>query len=158
LVPSALGALPQGLREMLRVSQQVRQEDLATVSEIYQSVGIAADLNTFFDDVPERLARAHLVICRAGASTVAELAAVGRPAMLIPYPHATDNHQIANARALAEAGGGWVTPQSGLSSSTLARHLVCLLNDGAALSAAAQHARAFGRRDATQCLVRLALG
>jgi UDP-N-acetylglucosamine--N-acetylmuramyl-(pentapeptide) pyrophosphoryl-undecaprenol N-acetylglucosamine transferase len=158
VVPSALGALPQGLRELLRVSQQVRREDLATVAEIYQSVGVAAHLNTFFDDVPERLARAHLAICRAGASTVAELAAVGRPAVLIPYPYATDDHQVANARALAEAGGGWVIPQSGLSSSSLAHHLVCLLNDGTALSAAAQRASAFGRRDATQSLARLALG
>lgn len=158
VVPSALEALPEGLREVLRVSQQVRPEDLATVAAIYRRTGIAADLNTFFDDVPARLARAHLVICRAGASSVAELAAVGRPAVLIPYPHATDGHQTANARAFAEAGGGWVIPQSSLSSSTLAFYLGRLLTDGAALSAAAQRAGALGRRDATQCLARLALG
>jgi UDP-N-acetylglucosamine--N-acetylmuramyl-(pentapeptide) pyrophosphoryl-undecaprenol N-acetylglucosamine transferase len=158
VVPSALGALPRGLRQVLRVSQQVRLEDLATVTEIYQNISIAADLKTFFDDVPARLARAHLAICRAGASTVAELAAVGRPAVLIPYPHATDGHQTANATAFAEAGGGWVIPQSGLSSRSLAPYLSCLLTDAAALSAAAQRASAFGRRDATQCLARLALG
>jgi UDP-N-acetylglucosamine--N-acetylmuramyl-(pentapeptide) pyrophosphoryl-undecaprenol N-acetylglucosamine transferase len=157
VVPSALGSLPEGLREVLRVSQQVRPEDLATVAAIYRRTGIAADLNTFFDDVPARLARAHLVICRAGASSVAELAAVGRPAVLIPYPYATDGHQTANARAFAAAGGGWVISESGLSCSTLAPYLSRLLTDGAALSAAAQHARAFGRRDATQCLARLAL-
>jgi UDP-N-acetylglucosamine--N-acetylmuramyl-(pentapeptide) pyrophosphoryl-undecaprenol N-acetylglucosamine transferase len=158
VVPSALGALPGGLREVLRVSQQVRPEDLATVAEIYQSTGIAADLNTFFDDVPARLARAHLAICRAGASSVAELATVGRPAVLIPYPYATDGHQTANARAFAEVGGGWVIPQSGFSPSTLALYLERVLADGAALSAAAQRAGALGRRDATQRLARLAFG
>ena len=158
VVPSALEALPEGLREVLRVSQQVRPEDLAAVAAIYRRTGISADLNTFFDDVPARLARAHLAICRAGASSVAELAAVGRPAVLIPYPHATDGHQTANARAFAEAGGGWVIPQSGLSSGSLALCLGRLLTDGAALSAAAQRARVLGRRDATQCLARLALG
>jgi UDP-N-acetylglucosamine--N-acetylmuramyl-(pentapeptide) pyrophosphoryl-undecaprenol N-acetylglucosamine transferase len=158
VVPSALGALPGGLREVLRVSQQVRPEDLATVAEIYRSTGIAADLNTFFDDVPARLARAHLAICRAGASSVAELATVGRPAVLIPYPYATDGHQTANARAFAEVGGGWVIPQSGLSPSTLALYLERVLADGSALSAAAQRAGALGRRDATQRLARLAFG
>lgn len=157
VVPSALGALPEGLRKALRVSQQVRSEDLSTVAEIYRKTEIAADLSTFFDDVPARLARAHLAICRAGASSIAELAAIGRPAVLIPYPHATDDHQTANARAFAEAGGGWVIPQLGLSSSTLARCLDRLLADGAALSTAAQGASAFGRRDATQRLARLAL-
>ena len=157
VVPLALRALPEGLRSVLQVSQQVRPEDLATVKEIYRRARIAADLSIFFDDVPARLARAHLAICRAGASSMAELAAIGRPAVLIPYPHATDDHQTANARAFAEAGGGWVIPQSGFSPSTFGCFLDRLLADGAALSAAAQHARAFGRRDATQRLARLAL-
>jgi len=157
VVPSGLQALPAQLREALRVSQQVRPEDLATAAEIYRRTGIRTELSTFFDDVPARLARAHLVICRAGASSIAELATIGRPAVLIPYPHATDDHQTANARAFAEAGGGWVIPQSGLTPSILAFHLNRLLADGAALSAAAHHASAFGRRDATQRLVALAL-
>ena len=157
VVPLALRALPEGLRSVLQVSQQVRPEDLATVKEIYRRARIAADLSIFFDDVPARLARAHLAICRAGASSMAELATIGRPAVLIPYPHATDDHQTANARAFAEAGGGWVIPQSGFSASTFGRFLDRLLADGAALSAAAQHARAFGRRDATQRLAQLAL-
>jgi UDP-N-acetylglucosamine--N-acetylmuramyl-(pentapeptide) pyrophosphoryl-undecaprenol N-acetylglucosamine transferase len=87
---------------------------------------------------------------------MAELATIGRPAILIPYPHATDDHQTANARVFAEAGGGWVIPQAGFSPSTFCRFLDRLLADGAALSAAARHARAFGRRDATQRLARLA--
>jgi UDP-N-acetylglucosamine--N-acetylmuramyl-(pentapeptide) pyrophosphoryl-undecaprenol N-acetylglucosamine transferase len=157
IVPAAVMMLPSALRERLRISQQVRREDLTAVSEIYRRGGLIAELNSFFDDVPERLARAHLVICRAGASTVAELGAVGRPALLIPYPYATADHQTANARALAEAGGGWVLPQSGLSPKVLAARLEELLADGGALAIAARRAWAFGRRGATQCLAQLAL-
>ena len=157
IVPSALAALPERLRKMLRVSQQARPEDLPAVAEHYRQTGIAADLSTFFDDVPARMARAHLVISRAGASSIAELATIGRPAVLIPYPYATDDHQTANARAFARAGGGWVIPQTGLSPSSLAVDLDRLLADRTALSAAARHAGAFGRRDAAQRLARLAL-
>jgi len=157
VVPPALAVLPTRLRELLRISQQVRSEDLAAVASAYRRNGITADLNVFFDDVPARLARAHLAICRAGASTVAELAAIGRPALLIPYPHATDDHQTANARAFAGAGGGWVMPQSSLTPDTLASRLDRLLADRVALSAAAQRAGSFGRHDATQRLARLAL-
>jgi len=157
IVPPALMMLPVGLRKRLRISQQARPEDVATVSEMYREGGIVAELNSFFDDVPERLARAHLVICRAGASTVAELAAVGRPALLIPYPFATDDHQTANARALSDAGGGWMIPQSGLASATLAARLEDLLADNSVLVTAARRACEFGRRDATQQLAQLAL-
>lgn len=157
VMPPALAALPARLREVLRISQQVRPEDFAAVAEIYRGNGLAADLSSFFDDVSERLARAHLAICRAGASTVAELAALGRPAVLIPYPYATDDHQTANARAFAAAGGGWVIPQSSLSPDTLALRLEKLLGDKAALAAAAQRAGGFGRRDAAQRLAQLAL-
>jgi UDP-N-acetylglucosamine--N-acetylmuramyl-(pentapeptide) pyrophosphoryl-undecaprenol N-acetylglucosamine transferase len=156
-VPPALMMLPTGMRKRLRISQQARPEDVATVSEIYRRGNIAAELNSFFDDVPERLARAHLVICRAGASTVAELAAVGRPALLIPYPFATDDHQTANARAFSAAGGGWMIPQSGLASATLAARLENLLADNAELATAARRAWEFGSRDATQRLAQLAL-
>jgi UDP-N-acetylglucosamine--N-acetylmuramyl-(pentapeptide) pyrophosphoryl-undecaprenol N-acetylglucosamine transferase len=157
VVPPALAALPAEFRGMLRISQQVRSEDLSAVAEIYRHIGVAAELSSFFDDVPTRLARAHLAICRAGASTVAELAACGRPAVLIPYPHATDDHQTANARAFAEAGGGWVVPQSSLSPAVLSRRLEHLLGDRPALAAAAARASSFGRRDATRHLARLVL-
>jgi UDP-N-acetylglucosamine--N-acetylmuramyl-(pentapeptide) pyrophosphoryl-undecaprenol N-acetylglucosamine transferase len=157
IVPPALMMLPAGLRKRLRISQQARPEDVATVSEIYRDGGIAAELNSFFDDVPERLARAHLAICRAGASTVAELAAVGRPALVIPYPFATDDHQTANARAFSNAGGGWMIPQSGLTATTLAARLEDLLADNAVLANTARHAWEFGRRDAARQLAQLAL-
>jgi UDP-N-acetylglucosamine--N-acetylmuramyl-(pentapeptide) pyrophosphoryl-undecaprenol N-acetylglucosamine transferase len=157
VVPPALAVLPTRLREVLRISHQARPEDLSTAEEVYQKSRIQAELRTFFTDVPERLARAHLVICRAGASTVADLAAIGRPALLIPYPYATDDHQSANARALAEAGGGWVIPQHELRADTLALHLENLLGDQAALTTAAQRAGEFGRRNATRDLTQLAI-
>jgi UDP-N-acetylglucosamine--N-acetylmuramyl-(pentapeptide) pyrophosphoryl-undecaprenol N-acetylglucosamine transferase len=157
VVLPALAALPTRLREMLRVSHQARPEDLSAAEEIYRRNRITAELQSFFTDVPERLARAHLTICRAGASTIAEIAAIGRPALLIPYPHATDDHQTANARAFAEAGGGWVFPQPELRPDTLAPYLENLLGDGAALTTAARCAGSYGRRDATQKLARLAI-
>jgi UDP-N-acetylglucosamine--N-acetylmuramyl-(pentapeptide) pyrophosphoryl-undecaprenol N-acetylglucosamine transferase len=158
VLPPALAELPVLLRERLRVSQQARPEDLAAVEECYARLAIAAEVQSFFADVPARLARAHLVICRAGASTIAELAAAGRPAVLIPYPHATDDHQTANARALAAAGGAWTIVQSSLTAGVLAERIASLLDDAAALTTAAERARGFGRRDAAERLCRLLLG
>jgi UDP-N-acetylglucosamine--N-acetylmuramyl-(pentapeptide) pyrophosphoryl-undecaprenol N-acetylglucosamine transferase len=155
VVPPALAALPARLREMLRVSHQARPEDLSAAEAIYRESRIQAELQSFFSDVPERLARAHLAICRAGASTIAELAAIGRPALLIPYPHATDDHQTANARGFAEAGGGWTVSQAELRPDTLALHLEKLLSDPPALGQAAQLARDFGRVNATRELAQL---
>ncbi len=157
IVPAALAALPVRLRAALRVSQQARPEDLAAVAQAYAEHGIAAELDSFFADVPARLARAHLVICRAGASTLAELAAAGRPALLVPYPHAAEDHQTMNAHAFAEAGGGWVIAQAELRAPTLAVRLESLFGDTAALAAAAACAAGFGRRDAARDLARLAL-
>jgi UDP-N-acetylglucosamine--N-acetylmuramyl-(pentapeptide) pyrophosphoryl-undecaprenol N-acetylglucosamine transferase len=157
IVPPALAALAAPLRRALRVSQQARAEDLAATARRYAEIGIAADLDSFFIDVPDRLARAHLVLCRAGASTVAELAAAGRPALLVPYPHAADDHQTANARAFAEAGGGWTVAQANLGPDTLRCRLEQLFADPARLLAAAQAAFLFGRRDAARRLALVAL-
>ena len=101
--------------------------------------------------------RAQLVICRAGASTVAELAAIGRPALLVPYPHATDDHQTANARALANAGAGWLIPQSELSAPLLAQILAERLADPAGLGRAAAQARGLARDDAAERLTAIVL-
>jgi UDP-N-acetylglucosamine--N-acetylmuramyl-(pentapeptide) pyrophosphoryl-undecaprenol N-acetylglucosamine transferase len=157
LVPPALAALPAELKAALRVSQQARPEDLAAVAGRYAESGIAAELDSFFADVPQRLARAQMVICRAGASTIAELAAVGRPALLVPYPYAADDHQSANARAFAEAGGGWVISQRELEPKGLALRLEQLLADPPQLARAASRAGGFGRRDAAPRLARLVL-
>lgn len=152
IVPPAVAALPQALRSALRVSQQARREDCEQVATQLAAAGIAAEVRSFFTDVPERLARAQLVICRAGASTVAELAAIGRPALLVPYPHATDDHQTANARAFADAGAGWLLPQSQLTAPMLTKILSERIADAAGLAAAAAQARSFACDDAAERL------
>ncbi|HVC51027.1 MAG TPA: undecaprenyldiphospho-muramoylpentapeptide beta-N-acetylglucosaminyltransferase [Stellaceae bacterium] len=158
IVPPALAALPDELRVRLRVSQQARPEDLAEVVAQYTALGIAGEIQSFFTDVPQRLARAQLVICRAGASTIAELAAVGRPAVLVPYPFAADDHQSANARAFAASGAGWVMPQAALTARVLADRIAPLFANPAALRAAAAAARRLSRDDAADALADLVLG
>jgi UDP-N-acetylglucosamine--N-acetylmuramyl-(pentapeptide) pyrophosphoryl-undecaprenol N-acetylglucosamine transferase len=155
VVPAAAAILAPPLRERLEIAQQARAEDLEAARAAYAGLGMNPDLRPFFDDVPARLAAAHLVICRSGASTVAELATVGRPAILVPYPHATDDHQTANARALAALGGGWVTLNSEFNAMSLAERLSALLADPAPLSRAAAAAHAAGRPDAAERLADL---
>ncbi len=155
VVPAALQLLPDGLRARISVVQQARPEDMERVKVAYASAGIAAELSSFFPDVAARLVAAHLVIARAGASTVAELAVAGRPAILVPLPAAIDDHQSANARALAQAGGAWVMPQPGFTPEALAARLRELLADPVALVAAAVAARSQARADAAASLADL---
>lgn len=157
LIPAALELLPPALRTRLRLSQQARPEDGAAVTGRLAALGIKAEVDSFFTDMPARLARAHLVVCRAGASTIAELAAAGRPALLVPYPHATDDHQTANAHAFAAAGGARVLPQAGLTPALLAEQLGGLVAEPAVLHAAAVAARRFARDDAAEALAALVL-
>jgi UDP-N-acetylglucosamine--N-acetylmuramyl-(pentapeptide) pyrophosphoryl-undecaprenol N-acetylglucosamine transferase len=138
IVPPALAALPTCLRSRLRVVQQCRAEDLARVGAAYRASGIAATLAPFFADVAGLLSAAHLVIARAGASTVAELAAAGRPSILVPLPGAIDDHQSANARALD--GATWTMPQAEFDPPALAARLEDLLSDPALLADAASRA------------------
>ena len=144
VVPAALASLPAALRGRLRVAQQCRADDLARVRKTYEAAGIAADLAAFFDDIPARLAEAQLVVARAGASTVAELAAAGRPAILVPYPLATDDHQWANARAIESAGGAWTMAQAGFTPAALAARIEAFLIRPSQLAEAAAMARAAG--------------
>jgi UDP-N-acetylglucosamine--N-acetylmuramyl-(pentapeptide) pyrophosphoryl-undecaprenol N-acetylglucosamine transferase len=155
VVPAALANLPAALRLRLRVTQQCRAEDIERVRTAYVAAGIAAELATFFADVAERLASAHLVIARAGASTVAELAVVGRPSILVPLPHAIDDHQTANAAALAGAGGAWLLPQAGLTPGSLGLRLERLLSEPALLRDAAVHAATVGHAGAAARLADL---
>jgi UDP-N-acetylglucosamine--N-acetylmuramyl-(pentapeptide) pyrophosphoryl-undecaprenol N-acetylglucosamine transferase len=155
VVPPALATLPERLRARLAVAQQCRPEDLDRVRTAYAEAGIAADLAAFFPDVADRLTHAHLVIARAGASTVAELAAAGRPSILVPLPGAIDDHQAANARALADARGASVIAQSDFSPATLAAQLTLLLDAPEMLVHAAQAARRIARPDATARLADL---
>jgi UDP-N-acetylglucosamine--N-acetylmuramyl-(pentapeptide) pyrophosphoryl-undecaprenol N-acetylglucosamine transferase len=155
IVPPALGTLPAELRSGLRVSQQARPEDKDAVATAYRALAIEVEIESFFNDMPTRLQRAHLVICRAGASTIGELAAVGRPAILVPYPHAMDDHQTANAGEFSSAGGGWMIPQPEFTPALLADRLAALIADPARLAKAAAASREFARDDAAEHLAGL---
>src|SRR5690606_16828477 len=122
-VPAAIALLPAELRTRLRVTQQARAEDEEVVKAAYRDLGIAAEISPFFTDMARRIAEAHLVVSRSGASTVSEIAAIGRPAILVPYPHALDHDQAANAAALARAGGAEVCVQASLSPEVIASKL-----------------------------------
>ena len=141
VVPAAIAALPEAIRRRLVVTQQCRDSDIALVGALYKSVGAAVELRTFFTDMPHLLGRAHLVIARAGASTVAELTLAGRPSILVPYPHATDDHQSANAEALVQMGGAWEFAQRDFTAAALAGRLEELFGAPDRLAAAALAAR-----------------
>jgi len=158
LVPAALCRLSDALRSRLQVSQQVPGGEQEQVAARYKDCGVEAELAPFFEDMPERLAAAHLVICRSGASTAAELTIAGRPAILVPFPFAADDHQTANAQALAEAGAGWLMPQSALTAETLAERLTALLSTPALLAKAAGCARMIAQEDAAERLADLVCG
>jgi UDP-N-acetylglucosamine--N-acetylmuramyl-(pentapeptide) pyrophosphoryl-undecaprenol N-acetylglucosamine transferase len=155
VVPAALALLPESLRKRIRLTQQCRPEDLERVREACAQMAIAADLSSFFADVPARLATAHLAIARAGASTISELAVAGRPALLVPLPSAMDDHQTANARMLEEAGGGWLVPQPRFQPQPLAETLEALTGDPRFLAGAAEKARQVGRPEAAHDLAEL---
>ena len=157
VVPAAIAMLPDPLRQRLHVTQQCRTEDLERVAAAYRTMGQAVDLATFFPDIPARLAAAHLVICRSGASTIAELSVIGRPAILIPYPHAAEDHQTRNAAAFAATGAGFCVAESDLDPTALARRLVTAFAESGGLIRAAQAARDFGIPDAGPRLADLVL-
>ncbi len=158
VVPAAIAALPDGIRNRLHIVQQCRPEDLDRVRNAYAETGTDAELASFFDDVPARMAAAHLVIGRAGASTVAEVTAVGRPSLLVPYPYATDNHQARNAHAVDEAGAGWLLPEPAFDAGSLAGRIESLLGMPVVLERTAANAKALGRPDATKALAELVMG
>lgn len=155
VVPEGLGLLPEHFRRRLQVTQQCRAEDIEEVRARYAALGIPADLATYMPDLPDRLAWAHLVIARAGASTIAELTVAGRPAILIPLPSATDDHQTANAREMSRAGGARMIPQSQFTPVELAKQMQKLALDPVALANAAARARAVGKPDAARSLADL---
>lgn len=155
-VPAALKLLPASERKRIKVTQQARSEDLERARAAYAALGVEVELAPFFTDMARRLAAAHLVISRAGASTVTELSVLGRPALLVPYPHALDHDQAANAAALAAAGGAEVHPQATLVPERLAARLTALTGDPARLAAMAAAAKSTGRPDAARLLADLA--
>ncbi|MEO7635524.1 MAG: undecaprenyldiphospho-muramoylpentapeptide beta-N-acetylglucosaminyltransferase [Sphingomicrobium sp.] len=156
VVPEGLGLLAASLRRRLQVVQQCRPEDIAKVRQRYADLGIPAELLTYIEDMPAKLADAHLVIGRAGASTIAELTAAGRPAILIPYAAATDDHQTANAREMVKAGGARAIQEGGFTPAVLARQIEAMAADPAALENAAARALSVGRPHAARDLADLA--
>lgn len=157
IVPAALALLSPALRKRLRITQQCREEDIDEARRVYAEAGLKPDLASFFDDIPKRLKAASLLICRAGASTIAELTAAGRPAILVPYPYATDDHQTANARAVDQAGAGWLAPQPQFTAVWLAERLTELLDQPAELASAAKQAKKIGFPDAAERLAGMVL-
>ncbi|UYN96773.1 MAG: undecaprenyldiphospho-muramoylpentapeptide beta-N-acetylglucosaminyltransferase [Enhydrobacter sp.] len=155
VIPDAILSLRPALRSRLRVVQQCRPEDVDRVRKVYRQAGIVAELASFFADLPQRMASAHLVIARSGASTVAELAAIGRPAILVPYPHAADDHQTANARAFEAVGACIVILHREFNADTLAAWLRELFDDPRHLVDMAAAARGAGRPDAAARLADL---
>ncbi len=155
IVPDGLAMLPPALRQRLQVTQQCREEDLEAVRERYRSHDIPAELGTYFEDMATRLADAHLFIGRAGASTIAELTAVGRPAILIPLPIATDDHQAANTREMVKAGGARMIRQPGFVPKELAKQIQVLAQRPDTLATAAHAAWNCGRPNAVSDLADL---
>lgn len=158
VVPDGLAMLPVSFRRRLQVTHQARIEDIDAARAKYAELQIAAELATYLPDMPEQLAWAHLVIARAGASTIAELTAAGRPAILVPLPIATDDHQTANAREITEAGGARTIPQKAFTPKELAKQMQKLGLDPQALHNAAARAKSCGRPDATRDLADLVEG
>ena len=148
-VPPAIELLSAKLKTRLSIVQQCRPEDVEAVGAVYAKMGIEAVVAPFFRDMPERMAWAHLVVARAGAGTVSELAAIGRPAILVPLPHALDDNQTPNADALAEVGGGWRVAQKDFTPQKLAHMLESAFADPAALARCAAAARSLAKPDAT---------
>jgi UDP-N-acetylglucosamine--N-acetylmuramyl-(pentapeptide) pyrophosphoryl-undecaprenol N-acetylglucosamine transferase len=157
IVPPAIAALPAELRRRLAITQQARGEDETRVREAYARIGVAAEVAPFFSDLPARIAASHLIVSRSGASTVAELAVIGRPAILVPLPHALDQDQLANANVLAGAGGAIVLKQDDFTPERLAREIAVLAADPGKLPAMAAGAKSAGVLDAADRLADLVL-
>ncbi len=157
IVPKAFERIPVALLVRLSVTQQARAEDIADVEGAYAKLGVAAEVAAFFSDLPARIAGAHLVIARSGASTVAELSAIGRPSILVPLPHALDQDQFHNAGVLQEAGGAIRIEQRDFTPERLAAEITRLAADPAQLSRMAEAAKSAGATDAAERLADLVM-
>lgn len=151
-VPEAISRLPLELRQRLNVTHQVRQEQIAAVTSKYKNAGIRYTIAPFIKNMAEAMAEAHLVIGRAGASSVAELAAAGRPAILVPYPYAMDDHQTANAEAAVQVKGGWLIPEQEMSAGSLAGRIATLISSPETLGEAASNIRGLNKTNAAKSI------
>ena len=149
-MPDVMKELPEAVRRNIHVTQQCRAEDLDRVKTAFAQLGFAHELQPFFMDMPNRIASSHLVFCRSGASTIAELGVIGRPAIMVPLPHALDNDQLSNAESFANAGAGWIRQQGNLTAPDLAAFLTRLRYQETELNAAAAAALGHGKPDAAR--------
>lgn len=154
-MPQVFAAMPTEFRKTIVLTQQCRAEDIDAVRAAYNKLGMASDLQSFFMDMPKRIANCHLVISRSGASTIAELGVIGRPAIMVPLPHAIDNDQLRNAQSFAGVGAGWVCSQKELVVGDFAMFLQRLLVDHVGLKRAAESALVHGMPDASERLADL---
>ena len=157
VLPEAIRRLDKNLRIRLKLVQQCRIEDCAQLKSSYNQLGLRAEISTFFEDLPERMARAHLVVSRAGASAIAELTTIGRPAILVPYPHAIDDHQSGNAYTLDEVGGGWLIPEEDFTPQSLSHRLQTLLAMPRILDNAARASKRAGQANAAAKLAEMVI-
>jgi UDP-N-acetylglucosamine--N-acetylmuramyl-(pentapeptide) pyrophosphoryl-undecaprenol N-acetylglucosamine transferase len=157
VVPAAIAKVEPALRGRISIVQQTREEDVGRVHATYERLGVTAELSPFFADLPARIAASHLVVARGGASTVAELSAIGRPSILVPLPGSLDQDLAANARALAETGGASVVMQQDFTPERLAAHLKALLADPEELARMGGLARQAGGANAAERLADLVL-
>lgn len=155
VVPAAIAMLPPALLSRLQVVQQCREDDIEAVRAKYAELGVAAECASYITDFPDRLRWAHMVVARAGASTVAELACAGRPAIFVPYPHAMDNHQSYNVADLVEAGGALSFQQADFTAGAVAKQIQRMALEAGALEEAAERAASCGLPDATRDLASL---
>ncbi|WP_428686876.1 undecaprenyldiphospho-muramoylpentapeptide beta-N-acetylglucosaminyltransferase [Roseibium sp.] len=155
LVPPAIEKLPADLRTRLCIVQQCRPEDMERVQQAYDGLGVKAECAPFFMDMPQRIAQAHLVVCRSGASSVSELSVLGRPSLLVPLPGAIDQDQAANARVLEKAGGAWPVRQADLDADRLAAELTRFMASPDILAQAAENAKSVAKPDAVKRLADL---
>lgn len=153
IVPQAIALLPDNLRSRIRINQQCREADAEATKAAYAQINVNADIASFFVDMPARLAMAHLVIARSGASTIFELAVAGRPAILVPLPTSMDNHQYHNAAAFEAVGGGWVVKQEDFTAAALATRLEEFIATPETIAKAAENAKKFGDSETTTNLV-----
>jgi UDP-N-acetylglucosamine--N-acetylmuramyl-(pentapeptide) pyrophosphoryl-undecaprenol N-acetylglucosamine transferase len=155
IIPETLSLLSLELRQKMHMIQQCRSEDLSKVRESYDRLGVSCELASFFDNIPEHLAKTDLVISRSGASTCAELMVAGRPALLVPLPSAMDDHQTVNARWIAQSGAAWHIPQKEFTPSNLAAILQDFFSNRTALIYASEAMRSLGHCSAAQKLAEL---
>lgn len=155
MVPAAIARLPDAMRARLNVAHQARPEDDARVRAAYDAAGVSADVQPFFTDMAERMSKAHLVICRSGASSVADLSTIGRPSILIPYAAATADHQTANARGLVDADAAILIPETALDPASLSEHIMTVLMTPGVGKRMSENALGQGKPEAAQRLAAL---